>query len=454
MKTLVKDFTSGSVSQTLLVFATPLFLSSLLQVVYNMVDMIIVGQFNGKVGLSAVSVGGDITNFLAFIAMGFSNAGQIIIAQFLGAGKTDKISRFVGTLFSFLLLLGIVSSLICLSLRRALLVLMNTPSESFNAAYDYLGISLSGITFVYGYNIISTVLRGMGDSKHPFIFIGIASVLNIILDILFVASLDMGAAGAALATVISQGSSFIIGFIFLIYNQKRLYLRFSFRMFCISREMLFRLLALGGPMSIKGASIHFSKLFLNSWINSYGVAVSAMAGIANKISSVSNLCSNAINTAGSSMVGQNIGAQKYNRVPLIMRTAFLVTFSLSCFLSIAILAFPMQIFGIFTTESDVLKIAMEYLPIAVLIFFGSAFRAAMNALIDGSGNYYINLLTAVFDGFVARIGLSLLFGLGFGMAYWGFWLGDAIAGFTPFVIGSIYFLSGKWKTRKYIIREQ
>ena len=203
-------------------------------------------------------------------------------------------------------------------------------------------------------------------------------------------------------------------------------------------------------MAIKSAAIHFSKLFVNSWINSYGVSVSAVAGIANKFNSISNLFAQAVNTAGASMVGQHIGAKKYDRVPKIMLTAFGITLVVATTLSLLLLVFPEGIFRIFTSKEEVLAVCMEYLPIAIIIFYGSAFRSCMNALINGSGNYRINFVTAILDGMILRIGLSILFGLILGMDYVGFWLGDALAGFTPFFIGIVYYFSGKWKKGQVI----
>ena len=217
------------------------------------------------------------------------------------------------------------------------------------------------------------------------------------------------------------------------------------------REMLGDLLKLGVPMAIKSASIQFSKLFVNSWINSYGVAVSAFAGVANKINSISNLISNSLNTAGSSMVGQNIGAKQYRRVPRISLAIAVATFTIATVLSAVICLFPEAIFSIFIKETDkqaVLAVGMEYLPIAVLIFFGSACRAPANAILNGSGNYRINFVTAILDGIILRIGLSILFGLVLDMQYLGFWLGDALAGFTPMVIGIFFYLSGRWKEKE------
>lgn len=442
----IVDFTSGNIPKQLLTFAMPLFLSNMLQVVYNMVDMIVVGNVLGPVGLSAVSVGGDVSNFMTFFAMGFSSAGQVIISQYIGANERKKIGRFVSTMASFLITCAIVISTICIFLRTSILNWMNAPAESFEQALGYSTVCMAGLVFIYGYNIVSAVLRGMGDSKHPFIFISMAAIMNLVLDIILVAFCGMGAAGAALATVVSQATSFLACVFFLIKHREEFELTVSIKdFFRWDMSMLTDLVKLGTPMAIKSASVQFSKLFVNSYINSYGVEVSAFAGIANKVNSTANLVSNALNTAGSSMVGQNIAAKKYDRVTKILQNLFAMTFSVAAVFSIAIYMFPTQIFSIFTQEAAVLNIAFEYLPIAVLLFFGSAARAGMNALINGSGNYQCNFATAILDGIVMRIGLSVLFGLILDMKYLGFWLGDALAGFTPFVIGTVFYLSGAWK---------
>ena len=445
-KTLITDFTQGSIPKQLFLFAAPLFLSNLLQIVYNMADMIIVGRVMGEVGLSAVSVGGDVSGFLTFVAMGFSSAGQVIISKYIGAGQKEQVGRFIATMFSALTVIAIVLSCVCVALRVPILNLMNTPEQAMDEALGYATICIIGLVFIYGYNIISAVLRGMGDSKHPFVFISIAAVLNIVLDILFVAGFSMGAAGAALATVISQCVSFVSCAVFLYKKRAELGFEIEATYFLhIDKAMLADLIKLGIPMAIKSGAIHFSKLFVNSWINSYGIAVSAFAGVANKVSSVSNLLSNALNTAGASMVGQNIGAKTYRRVPKISLTIAAWTLSIATILTILFFAFPEQIFSIFTDGEDVLAVGMEYLPIAALIFFGSACRSPMNAVLNGSGNYAVNFVTAILDGILLRIGLSLLFGLGLNMGYLGFWLGDALAGFTPLFIGAVFYVSGKWK---------
>lgn len=449
--TQIRDFTQGDISKQLVIFAWPLFLSNLLQVVYNMVDMIVVGKVLGKAGLSAVAVGGDVTNLLTFVSMGFASAGQVIIARQIGARQREKIGPFVGTMSAFLLACALILSAAGLLLQDTILTLMNTPAEAYSGALSYSAVCMTGLVFIYGYNVVSAILRGMGDSKHPFIFISIAAILNLVLDLAFVVGLNMGAGGAALATVISQGVSFLSCVVFLIRKREQFELNISRRDFLHwDRELLGELIRLGTPMAIKAASVHVSKLFVNSWINSYGVAVSAFAGVAHKIANVANLISNSMNTAGSTMVGQNIAAGEFDRVKQIMFAIARITLAIAVFLSVVMALFPEEIFSLFTEagDADVLAIAGGYVPIAVLLFFGSALRAVMNALINGSGNYKINFATAILDGIVLRIGLALLFGLMLDMKHYGFWLGDALAGFTPFWIGLIFYFSGHWKKGK------
>ena len=444
--TLITDFTEGNVSKQLLTFAAPLFLSNLLQIVYNMVDMIVVGQVLGSTGISGVSVGGDVSGFLTFLAMGFSSAGQVLISKHIGAGERHKLGRFVGTMCTFLMSVAVVLSIVCICLRVPLLRLMNTPTEAFDEALGYSTICMAGLVFTYGYNMGSAILRGMGDSKRPFVFISIAAVLNLLLDLLFVMVFHWGSRGAALATVISQAVSFACcaGFI---YKRREAYeITVTARdFFHLDMEMLAELVKLGVPMAIKNAAVRFSKLFVNSWVNSYGVEVSAFSGIANKISNTSNLVSSAVNTAGSSMVGQNIGAKKHDRVRKVMWTIYKFTLVVAVVLSLLFILFPRQIYGVFTSEQAVIDLGVSYIPVVVLIFFGNCARSGMNALINGSGNTAVNFATALLDGIILRIGLGLLFGLVLDMGYLGFFLGDALAGFTPFFIGLVFYLSGRWK---------
>ena len=184
-RNISKDFTQGSIPRQLLLFALPFMASNALQVLYSTIDMIIVGEFVGTPGLSAVSQSSQILNFATMVCFGFSNGGQVLVAQALGAGKRKEMSRIIGTLFSLILILAAVLSAVVLGARAWILDTMNIPLESRDFAMDYLVICGAGLVFTAGYNMVSAVLRGMGDSKRPFLFIGIASAVNLVLDILF-----------------------------------------------------------------------------------------------------------------------------------------------------------------------------------------------------------------------------------------------------------------------------
>lgn len=449
-KSMITDLTEGSVTRLLLIFAFPILCSNLLQTVYNMVDMIVIGQFVGSAGLSAVSIGGDIQHCLMFLAMGVSNAGQVILSQYIGAGNREKIKGTIGTMFTLCFGCAIVLSVVCLIFLDPLLSILNTPEGCYQYAWEYSIVCIGGTIFIYGYNLVSAILRGMGDSKRPFLFVAVASIVNLILDLIFVACFGMGPMGAALATVIGQGVSFIWALIYLYKNREAFGFDFKLRSFKLDPVVTPKLIKLGLPMCLQSAAIHVSMLFVNSYINSYGVIASAVTGIGNKLSSVTSVVCNALSTAGSSMVGQNLGAQKYNRIPKIVGISLVIGLAFATLLSCLTGFFPNTIFGFFNSEPEVLEMAMTYIPVAILLYVGFALRSPFFALINGSGNAKLNLIVGMLDGVICRIGLAMLLGLTFDMGIMGFWLGNAFAGYMPFVIGGIFFLTGKWKTNKLV----
>ena len=449
--TLIHDFTTGPVLSTLIAFTLPLFLSNLLQAIYSMVDMMVVGRVVGQAGLSGISVGGDVLSLLTFLSMGFANASQVILAQYIGAGLRERVSRFIGTMSSFLLLCAVSMSALCLLLRTPILKLLNTPAESWDQAMAYATTCIFGLVFIYGYNIVSAILRGMGDSKRPFLFIAIAAVLNLLLDLLFVVGLGLEAFGAALATVIAQSVSFLTAVIYLYRKRTQVGFDFSPGSFRIHRGELAILIKLGVPMAIRSGAILFSKLFVNAWVNSYGVTVSAVSGVGNKLDTVSGLMGTAISTAGSSIVGQNIGAGKYDRARRILGCAFLLSGVCFSVMAAVVGFFPRTVFAFFTDEADVLAVCMEYVPVALAAIAACSVRAPMNAFTTGCGNYLFNFAVAVMDGIVARVGLSLLFGRVLGLGYFGFWMGNAVSGCVPFLLGAAYYLSGRWKKPSRLI---
>lgn len=445
---MVTDMTTGNVTKLLLSFAFPLFVSNALQAVYNIVDMIVVGQYIGGAGMSAVSIGGDILHLLTFVAMGFSSAGQVLIARDVGSQNMNQVQKTIGTMFTFLLSISLVISFGCFFIRHNILHWLNTPAESYAFTMDYTVTCIVGLFFVYGYNIVSAILRGMGDSRRPFLFIAIAASLNIVLDIVFVAVCGMEVFGAALATIISQAGSFIVSLIYLYRRKESFGFDFKLKSFRIESVALKPLLALGIPMAIQSAAINLSKIVLMSWINLFGVVYSALAGVYNKINMMIGIVSNSFTAAGSTMVGQNLGAKQYERVPKILRTVGFCTILISTVFAFVMVGFQDSIYRMFTSDEVVVSNAYILLIPIILNFYGAATRSIAFSLINGSGNTKLNYAVAVLDGIISRIGIAALLGFVVKMGCQGFWYGDALAGFIPIVIGMCYYFWGNWKKVK------
>ena len=448
---MVRDLTQGSVTRLLLRFAFPFMLSNLLQTVYNMVDMIVVGQYVGKVGLSAVGTGSEILHMMTFIGMGFSSAGQIMISQYVGRKDMASIKKTIGSMFTIILSSAVILTVACLVFAKPILNALNVPAEAYSEAFDYSIVCYIGLFFIYGYNTVSAILRGMGDSRRPFVFIAIAAVMNLVLDLLFVAVFDMRSFGAALATVMGQGFSFIVSVVYLYRHRDAFGFDFKLKSFKVDVAIMKLMMRLGLPMMLQSCAINISMLFVTSYINGYGVTASAVTGVGNKISLIMNVVSNSMNMAGSSMIGQNLAAGKQERVPKIVRTSMLVSCGFALLLSAIMLALPEQVFSLFNSEPEVLAMAHTYAPVAVINFFGFATRAPFFSLINGIGFASFGLFVGLMDGVVMRIGLILVFDKVFALGLFGVWLGHALAGYTCSFIGGGYYLSGRWKRRKLII---
>lgn len=442
---IVSDLTQGNVVKQLLVFAAPLFVSNLLQAVYNIVDMIVIGNVVGGVGMSAVAIGGNILNLLTFLAMGFSSAGQVLIARFVGAKDKASIKKVIGSMFTILLSLALTMTLICSFIRHKLLKLVNTPEESYDLTMKYTIICISGLVFIYGYNIVSAILRGMGDSKRPFYFVAIATSVNLVLDVVFVVYLRLSAMGAAMATVIGQAVSFIFSLVYLYRKKEDFGFDFKLKSFIPDPVVTGRILKLGIPMALQSASITISMTVVAAWVNSFGVISSAIAGVYSKLNSVVGIMANSITTASASMVGQNLGAKKYERVPRILGSAFTISAIIGIICSIVLLLNPQTIFRMFTDDMTVVSSASVIIIPALINMGGCASRTFAFGIINGSGNSKLNLAVAILDGMISRIGLAYFFGFVLEWGPRGFWTGDSLAGFMPIIIGGIYYLTGRWK---------
>ncbi len=448
-KQILNDLTRGPVLRQLIVFSLPLMAAYALQAVYNIVDMVVVGQFDSATGLSAVGIGGQIQNLLMFVGMGFGSAAQILVAQQVGAGDRDGIRETIGTTLSCITLLSIAVGALCAVFCDELLALLNTPAEALSEARAYCLICCCGMFFIYGYNSICAILRGMGESKLPMYFVGVAALVNVVLDLLFVAVFDMGAAGAAAATVIAQGFAF--GFSLICLYRRRDAFQFDFRpaSFRPRADRCRALFRLGFPLILQSVMINVSVLYVNANVNVYGVAASAVDGVGNKLNTISFTLTNGLSVATSAMIGQCFGARNHARLRKVFWYCMALSMGIFVLLAAISLLFPEPLFRLFTSDADVLAYAPSYMRIAVLFYLANCSMLAPYALLEGTGNAGLSLLIGLLDGVLARLGLCWLLGREIGL--YGFWLGSALAGFVTTIGGSVYFFSGRWKKKKLLL---
>lgn len=453
MKSLAKDFTEGSIPRQLFWFMLPFMASNALQVFYSTIDMMIVGQYVGTAGLSAVSLSSLIINLATMVCLGISNAGQVLISQAIGSGKKEKISSIIGTLLDILLIVSIVFTAVVFLFKDSILRLMNVPPESYKMASDYMLICGAGIVFTAGYNMVSAVLRGMGDSKRPLLFIVIASVVNLVLDILFTGVMGFGVAGAAWATIIGQAVSLIFSVYYLYVN--RLYFGFDFQKenLKINKNYAKMIVELGTPMAVQSGFINLSMLFVNSIINSIGVVASATFGVGVRIDDIINKVSQGIQYGAMPMISQNIGAGKQKRAIRIVWWAIIFGVSFTAVCMIMYLFFGKQLFMVFSDDVAVWDMSKTFIAAILWMFPAFAIMRGSGAFIQGIGHGKLSMILAMLDGVLLRIGLSWLFGIALGWGFYGFVLGYALAPYGYAVPSMIYFLSGKWKKRKTLAEE-
>lgn len=447
-KSISKDFTKGNISKQLILFSLPFMASNALQVLYSTIDMVIVGEYVGTAGLSAVSQSSLIVNLAAMMSLGFANAGQVLISQAMGAGKRREMNDIIGTLFSFILLFGIAFSALIIPARSLILDIMKTPAESYDMAMDYLVICGGGLLFTSGYNMVSAVLRGMGDAKRPFLFIGIASVVNLVLDIVFTGYWGWGVAGAAWATVIGQAVSFIFSLIYLARRKEAFGFDFKLRSFIINKKYLGMIAAIGAPMAVQSGFINISMLFVSSMINSVGVVAAATFGVGVRIDDIVNKISQGIQYAAMPMISQNIGAGDRERAKQVVYRAWIFSAALTVFFMAMYIFFGHDLFRAFSEDPLVHGMSGTFISAILWMFPAFSIMRGSGAFIQGIGHSKLCMILALLDGVVLRIGLSWLFGIFFGWGFYGFVLGYALAPYGYAIPSLIYFLSGKWKKRQ------
>ena len=445
---LISDFTTGSIPKKLLRFSLPFMASNALQVFYAIVDMIVVGKVIGSAGLSAVSTASQLFAFMTMLCLGFCTGGQVLIAQLIGAGKKQQLKSAIGTLFTIMAVCGVVMTAAGLALQRQVLTLLNTPDDAYELAVQYMTVCSCGILFTYGYNVVSAILRGMGDARHPFVFIAIASVINVALDLLFVAVFNWGTAGAALATIIGQAFSFLYAVFFLARRQEAFYFDFHPASFRPDRHMLRALFSLGIPFALQSCAINISMMFVNSLVNDVGVNASAVFGVGVKIDDIANKVTQGLTFAGSAMVGQNFAAGRLDRVRRVVVWCWVFAAAAYAAFSALLLTSCETLYGFFTDDAGVVELAPVFVSAVVWSFPAMVLMRGTHGFIQGIGNAKLSLIMALIDGFVLRMFLSWFIGIRLGYGLYGFFFGFSMATYGTAVPAAIYFFSGVWKKRR------
>lgn len=334
------DLLNGPVASTLLSFSLPFMLSTLLQTLYSTTDTIVVGQYLGQNGLSAVSNGSQLMQMLYMICVGFSTAGQILIAQASGSGDDGKIQRVVDALLVMEVALSIVFGLLCVVGSGWMLNALATPEEAWEQARYYIVICGIGMIFTGLYNMFSALLRGVGDSVHPFLFVLIASLANVILDVVFIVAFGWNVAGAALATVIGQFISVVFSIQYINRHRESFPFRLRLRKMLWDTETAVKIVKLGIPAAIQSAAIQFSFLFVSHMVNSLGVSVSAAFGVLQKLRNIPAILTQGLSLGASPMIGQNLGARRVERVNQVVKSSLLFATVINIAFGILFFCFP------------------------------------------------------------------------------------------------------------------
>lgn len=439
MTTSERDLTHGDVWKQIFAYAMPIVMTSLLQTVYNMTDTIIAGRFVGSAAVSAISNSSQILNILMNIAVGLTTGGHIVIGQFFGAKDESKLSAASGTLVTLSMLCGIGTALALLFGATPILKLMGAPA--MGPAVAYLRICAVGMIFIFGYNALSAVMRGVGDSRTPLLITTVSLSVNLVLDIIFVAAMHMGTAGSALATTIAQGISFVLAVYFTAKRTGLMQMKASF--FRIDRPILRLTLRMGVPSALQQSIAGVSWLVVTAIINGYGVDASAAYGVAVRIREIAQLFIAAMSNALTTIIAQNLGACQYERSKKIMYSGMKLTVGVTLGIIAAVELFSPQMVSVFTAEAAVREIAVMNLRIEIMGQLFYALFMTYHAMAIGAGHSSFAMVSSFVNCIIFRVLLSLLFNRLFGIC--GVYLACAVAPASSVPLGMLYVRSGVWK---------
>ena len=425
-----EDLTHGSVFKMLVKYAAPMIVTSLFQAVYSIVDIMIAGRYIGGSGISAISNGSLIMNLITQMAIGITVGGNVLISQYYGSRQEENQRQAVGTLFAASLILSVIFGLLFYYAARPLLIFLNAPA--LDEAVVYVQYCSCAMVFIFGYNALSAILRAYGNSKKPMQIIIISTIINIVLDYLFVAVYDMGVAGAALGTVVAQCSSFILA---LVYTAKRggeySFLKSHLKIKADKLIKILRTIA-----SISWLAVAFL-------INRYGVDISAGNGISNKIKDFCQLFITAMTSAAATMAAQNLGAGKYVRAREVLDACLKITVGLAVVIIVIVeLAAPF-IVSLFNKDPILGGYAVKNIRIEILAQIFYAGFLSYNVLATACGDTVFVMANSFLNCIVVRLVLAFwLEGL---LGITGVYLACMIAPSSSVPVGWYYCRREKWK---------
>lgn len=356
-----KNLTSGSVLKNIIYFSIPYFLSYFLQTLYGMADLFIIGQFNGVESITAVSVGSQVMHMLTVMIVGLAMGATVMIGQAVGAKQMREAEATIGNTITLFMLVSVVITAVLLVLVQPIVGVMSTPAEAVSGTVAYLTICFIGIPFITAYNIISSIFRGLGDSKSPMYFIAVACVANIVLDYVFIGALHLGAAGAALGTTLSQTISVVVSVTMIVKRN----IGFTIRKTDLRprRDILGRVLKIGIPVALQDGFIQIAFIVITIIANRRGLSDAAAVGIVEKIIGMLFLVPSSMLSTVSALSAQNIGAGKHDRAAATLRYAIMIAVGFGIIATIAIQFGAESVVGIFTKEKDpeVIRLGSQYL---------------------------------------------------------------------------------------------
>ena len=445
-----QNLTTGSVPKKLIIFALPLLLANLLQSFYSIVDMLVVGNIVGETGLAAISNASMISFIINSICIGVTMGGTVLIAQYKGANDEQGQSKTVGTLFATSLIASFIVTIIGLIVYKPLFHILNVPAASMQDACEYMKIICCGTIFVFGYNAVCSIMKGFGDSKSPLYFVAIATAVNVILDLLLVGPFNMGTAGAAYATIFSQGVSLFVSIIHL--KRKKFVFDFKIKNFAIKSDKLITVLKVGLPTAIQMVIVNISYLLITGMLNYFGVSVAAASGVGLKVNTFAGMPCWAIGQAVTAMVGQNVGANDIERVRKTTKIGLYLNVSVTLIAIIIVQLFAEQIIMLFEPESqEVIKGGVLYLRMCCGI--NSLIYAAMytfDSFAIGIGSANVAMINALLDAVFVRLSVSWILAFVIHIGFTGIYIGQAVSPVLPAIVGLIYFKSKSWEKKKLI----